>query len=99
MATLKELHDFVGDAADLRAKIKSALVVKAMVIVNNVASTAPQNAFALACLGSPNAYENIALHGILGEYHTLTIAQISGASDADIQTAVNTVVDQLLGVA
>jgi len=99
MATLKEIDEFVGSAEDLRAKIRGALRIKSMVIVNDVASTAAQNEFAVNCLGNPAQYEVTALNGIMGEYNTMTIAEIEGASDANIQTAVNKVVDQLLGVA
>ena len=99
MATLKEIDEFVGSAEDLRAKIRGALRIKSMVIVNDPASTAAQNVFALACLGNPAQYEVTALNGIMGEYNLLTIAAIQGATDANIQAAVNKVVDQLLGVA
>ena len=101
MATLKEIYDFVGsaDSSDLRNKIVAALVVRSMAIVNDGTSTAEQNNFARACLRNPKQYEATALNAIMGEYAGLTIAAIQGASDEDIQTAVNKVVDQLLGVA
>ena len=101
MATLKEIYDFVGSAESsvLRNKIVAALVVRGMAIVNDGASTAPQNDFARQCLQNPQQYEATAINAIMGEYAGLTIAAISGASDADIQAAVNKVVNQLLGVA
>ena len=101
MATLKEIYDFVGsaDSSDLRNKIVAALVVRSMAIVNDGASTAEQNAFARQCLRTPKQYEATALNAIMGEYAGLTIAAIQGASDEDIQAAVNKVVNQLLGVA
>ena len=101
MATLKEIYDFTGsaDSSELRTKIVAALVVRSMAIVNDAVSTAEQNAFARACLRNPQQYEATALNAIMGEYAGLTIPAISGASDPDIQAAVNKVVDQLLGVA
>ena len=101
MATLKEIYDFTGsaDSSELRNKIVAALVVRSMAIVNDVASTAAQNEFARACLQNPQQYEATAINAIMGEYNLLTIPAISGASDADIQAAVNKLIDSLLGVA
>ena len=104
MATLKQLYDFVGsaDSSELRNKINAAITIKAMSIVNAEASTEAQNAWARQALGNPQAYESIVLNTAVANAQIgtplITIEQIRDAADADIQAAVNLVVDNLLGV-
>jgi hypothetical protein len=49
-------------------------------------------------LATPDQYQELILNYILAEYNTQTTATITGATDAQVQTAVNATVDTLLGV-
>lgn len=105
MATLKELYDFVGsaDSSDLRNKINTAIAIKAMNIVSTASTTDAQNLFARQALGNPQVFEAIVLNTAVANAQintpAITVQQIRDASDADIQAAVNLVVDNLLSVA
>lgn len=103
LATLEEL----SGAAALRNKIKVAMAVKARAIATAPSPTPEARAWAMSALQNPQQYEAVILRFIgvtyglaapLGQPQAgLTLAQITGASDADVQTAVNSAVDTLLG--
>jgi len=88
-------------AKNLRNKIKVALTVKARAIAVSASPSAAAKEWALAALENPQRYEALALRFIGVAYglapSNLPIASIIGAADADVQTAVNSVVDTLLG--
>jgi hypothetical protein len=103
MATYLEIQslDEIGTASALRNKIKVALAAKARAIAISANSTAGQREWAIAALENPQRYEALTLRFIGVQYGlpptNLTLAQITAAADADVQTAVNSVVDTLLG--
>jgi hypothetical protein len=100
MATYNELHALRGSSTldSLRQKIAVAIAVKANIIAKLASPTTAQKAFAVAALGNPDAYLPTVMNYILADYNTATVAQITGATDAQVQTAVNATVDTLLGV-
>lgn len=99
MATYAELYALkTQDTSATQQKIIVAILKKAQLIAADNAATAQQNAWALQALGNPESYQRTAWNYILGQYSAATVAQITGANDADVQTAVNAVVDTLLGV-
>ena len=100
MATYLELYTASGGGAqaNLRQQLLVAITVKANVIAKLATPTANQRAFAIAALRDPVSYLPMLLNYILAEYNTATIAVISAATDAQVQTAVNAAVDTLLGV-
>lgn len=100
MATYTELYDIYGQATldPLKKKIITAAVIKANVITKLSTPTAAQKQWAISTLAAPeNALKSL-LNFILAEYNTATLATISGATDASVQTAVNNAVDTLFGV-
>jgi hypothetical protein len=101
MATYTELQNLLGNGATLsplRLKIRFAIAVKAFLIATNAQSTPAQNAWAVEALRAPEQYEDLCLRFIFSQYRDLATSVITGAADADVQTAVNNVVDTLLGI-
>ncbi len=100
MATYNELQALRADgqANLLKGKISSAILIKAKAITALPSPTAEQRAFALKSLENPEAYLGIVFNYILGEYNAVSVATITGAPDATVQTAVNAAVDTLLAV-
>lgn len=98
MATYLELYAAADGAAqqDLRKKILVAISVKANLLAK-ATPTAAQKAWATDALANPVSYQQTLLNYILADYNGQTIAVISAATDAQVQTAVNAAVDTLLG--
>ena len=100
MATYNELHALRGSstANSLKEKIAVSIAIKANAISKLATPTDKQKEFSVQALANPNSYMDIVFNYILAEYNTLTTAQIIGAADAAVQTAVDNTVDTLLGV-
>lgn len=101
MATFDELITF-GQGADytgLRNKVRVAVAIKAAEIVNDVAATAEQKAWAKEALASPGATAETITNYVLAANASATIAQITAATDATIQGNVDDAVDKLFGAA
>jgi hypothetical protein len=99
MATYQELHALRGAASTnpLKEKIAVAIVIKANAIAKLASPTAGQKAWAVAALQDPNKDAGLVLNYILAEYNTVAVALITGASDVNVQLAVDATVDKLLG--
>ena len=100
MATYNDLHALRGSATanSLKEKIAVAIAIKANALSKLATPTAKQKEFSIQALTNPNNYMDIVFNYILAEYNTLTTAQIIGAIDTSVQTAVDNTVDTLLGV-
>ena len=96
MATYIDLYDAV--LVPLEKQIMVALSIKANVIAKSANPTAAQRAFAVAALRDPVTYLHTVKNYILAEYNTASLSVILGATDAQVQAAVNSAVDTLLGV-
>lgn len=99
MATYIELQTLRGgsNVDGLSQKIAIAICIKANLLAK-ATPTAAQREWARAALASPENYIGVVLNYILADYNTATVGAITGASDAQVQTAVNAAVDTLLGV-
>lgn len=99
MAAYTDLHALLGSTTldALRQKIIVAIAIKANVIAKSASPTAAAKAFATAALAEPGNYLPTILNYILAEYNTSTTTAITGATDAQVQTAVNAAIDTLLG--
>lgn len=103
MATYDELLIInsgpIGDA--LRRKIRVAVVVAADV-VRAEADATPNHAsrlvWARQAMTNPDAEAVRATWAVLAQNRAFTAAQITGADDATVQTAVNACIDLLAGV-
>ena len=100
MATYNELYTLVGltSSEQLRQKILVALCIKANAIAKLPTPTTLQKDFAKNALGNPENYLPQVFNYILADYKGAAVAAITGATDAQVQTAVDSTVDTLLGV-
>ncbi len=98
MATYTELHTLRGSSSSdaLKQKIVVATAIKANLLAK-ANPTAAQKAWATDALASPESFLLTVMNYILADYNTATTGQITGATDSQVQTAVNAVVDTLLG--
>lgn len=99
MANYFELFDLAssGTISDLRKRIIVAITIKAQAIAESASPTATAKEWAKQALSNPQAYDKIVLNYILADYATANVSAITGATDSQVQTAVNAAVDTLLG--
>lgn len=97
MATLTEITELLGDPGGLGPKIRGALLVEANLIVGNAAATEAQKAWARACFAEPSQFAAQALSAVLAANTGFTKAQIQGAADSAVQTAVHNAMPTLTG--
>ena len=100
MATYAELHALRGSTSisPLRQKISVAIAIKSNGLAKLPTPTAAQVAFAKAALANPDNYQELVLNYILAEYNTAATSAITGATDAQVQSAVDATINTLLGV-
>ena len=95
MATYAEILT-ASENAVLRSKVRVACVIAAEAIRTEntgVANHANRVKWAKAVFARPIEEAERMLWAILAQNHTLTLAQITGATDAQVQTGVNAAVD------
>lgn len=97
MATYAELNSLYSDS-DLQVKISTACVIKAHALLSTGGATAGQKALANEIFTSPSTITSKITKYVLAEHKDLSVAQIQGASDTAVQTAVDTALDALVGV-
>ncbi|HMN55627.1 MAG TPA: hypothetical protein PKE15_00135 [Ottowia sp.] len=99
MATYAELLTIATSAgSDLHSRIKVAVIVACDVIRTEPGATANHAnrlKWAAATLQSPDEAARLMLWAVLAQNRAATAAQITGADDATVQTAVNAAVDLL----
>ena len=102
MATYAELLTIAtgptGDA--LRNRIRVAVVVAADVVraeINSTPNHANRMAWARLVLQNPDTEAMRMMWAVLAQNRAFTVAQITGADDAAVQTAVNAAIDLLAG--
>lgn len=98
MATLTELTTLRDDPGfePLLNKVREAVIIKAADVINAVAPPAARLAWAKGALGNANSEAQLLIVYMIGNFGpTLTVAQILGAADVNIQTAVDDAVDNI----
>jgi hypothetical protein len=97
MASYIDLYTIAtGDSgADLRSKMSVAASIKAELISQEVSPTATRLDWAIETLEDPRSKVNLLLNYLLAADNALTVNAIETASDAAIQTRVNSAVDSL----
>lgn len=99
MATYTELNTLSTDAA-LLARVKAAVAISADTI-RQESSAAPNNlqrkAWAREALKAPDVAANNIIWLVLAQNRSFTASQISGGSDASLQTAVDAAVNIMAG--
>lgn len=98
MATYVELYDLAGNLIQTDKKIVTAITIKSNLLAKLATPTALQKTFARAALQDPRTYLSTIRNYLLADFNASTVVAISGATDAQVQTAVNAAVDTLLGV-
>lgn len=103
MATYAELLTIASTSSGeaLRNRIRVGVVVAADVIraeAPGTANHANRLIWARQALNNPDAEAQRMLWAVLAQNRAFTVAQITGADDATVQTAVNAAVDLLAGV-
>ena len=100
MATYLELHDLASSPtlSDLRKRLRVAIIIKANAVAESAAPTAPGRDWSKQALANPQAFEQTVLNYILADNAGFATSAISGATDAQVQTAVDAAVNTLLGV-
>ena len=94
MATYDELFSLGSDVA-LRNKIAVAVMVKANTIAALPAPTTIQLEWAKQAYEDPTSMAETIQYSVLAANKNATVAQIVGASDAAIQTNVDSAVDDI----
>lgn len=97
MATYLEIDGLSSDS-DLLARLTTAVLVSADAIRANGTATAQQRQWAVATLNRPQAMAQRILPLVLVQNRAFTAAQIRGATDASLQTAVDTAVPMIIAV-
>lgn len=92
MATLTELVTLFSDSA-LRNRVTAAAIIKAQATLANVAAPAGRKAWAETCLASTGNTVDLLFKYIIAQNATAELSAITGASDANVQTAVNAAID------
>lgn len=95
MATYTELRGLINDPT-LKDRVSIALLIAAEAIRTEDAGTANHAnrvKWAKKVLQDPDGNADDMLRALLAQNASLTVAQITGATDAGIQTAVNGAVD------
>jgi hypothetical protein len=104
MATYTELLSIATGPSgqDLRTRLRVAVIVAADVVRAESRNT-PNNAnrllWARNVLQDPDREAQRMLWAVLAQNRAFTTAQITGATDEQVQTAVNAAIDLLAGVA
>tara|TARA_Y100000310_G_C20582742_1_gene763822 strand:+ start:407 stop:706 length:300 start_codon:yes stop_codon:yes gene_type:complete len=95
MATYAELFELHSNSP-LRNKVAVAVVVKAQDLIDGATPTADEITWADAALGSPSSKAKEILNYVLAKNKGSDIATILAASDATIQSNIDTAVDALI---
>ena len=103
MATYQQLLDIASTASGdaLRQQLRIAVVVAADSIRVEAPATvghALRMAWALSAIKSPDSAAREMLWAVLAQNKAFTVAQITGASDSAVQSAVDAAVNLLAGV-
>lgn len=99
-ATYIELFEYrsTADYQSLVNRVVVAVVVKAEAIASEATPTAEEIAWAVDALTHPRRKADAIINYVIAANKGLSIATITAATDASIQTNVNTAVDKLFGV-
>jgi hypothetical protein len=97
MATYTELRDLYNNA-ELRNRVSVACTIWANTTLTTGTPTTDQIALSKLVLEAPDSYANTVTKSLLAEFNTSTVGQITGATDSQIQTQVDQVLNKFVGV-
>lgn len=93
MATYDELSSLANGT--LRKKVMVALTISAQAALTASPGSAQQRAWALQVLQNPTQWGQTVLFAVLAANKDATVAQITAATDAQIQGNVDSIVDAI----
>ena len=96
MASYTDLFELRSDSV-LINRIAVAVTIKAQTYVDGLIPTPDELAWASRVLIAPRPEAGKMLHYLVAQNNTAAVVQITGASDATLQTAVDAAVDALVG--
>jgi len=97
MATYVDLYALAIADSVLKNRVLVATVKKAQLLIDTVAATQKQINWALSVLQGPESKAEELLLYVLAANSSATVAQIQNASDATLQTQINTAADAIIG--
>lgn len=99
MATYSEIYDLRNDPAslDLRRRVSVAMSIKSQAILDDGASTSLAKTWATETLQTPEARLDSIFNYVLAANKDATTGQITGATDTQIQSNVDTAIDAITG--
>ena len=97
MATYTDIRNLFSDS-DVKNKVEVACVVKAYALINKTTPTADEITMAVSILESPTKTGAKIFLAVLAASKASNVSAIQSASDAQIQTTVDGVIDKLVGV-
>ncbi len=90
MATYTELYQLVGNDT-LRNRCATAVVIAARAYLVSGSSTTAQKKWALSVMDNPTEWGRKALSAALAANKGATVGQITAATDAGLQTAIDAI--------
>ena len=95
MATYQEIKTLINDS-DLQDKVEVAISIEADIYMRAATPTINEKLWSDGVLSAPKSEAKKALVSVLATNNALTVAQIQGVSDADIQSQVHEIVPKLV---
>ena len=92
MATYAEIRTLFNDSA-LKNRVATAVIIAANGILNEVTPSINRKAWANKAFQGPEGESVRVLMSVLAANNSATVAQITGASDTQIQTNVDAAID------
>lgn len=97
MANYQELFDLNSTGTAIRNKVAVACTVKAHALLSMATPSVTQVAWASNTIKDPVKMADKIFPYVLAANKSASVAQITAAADADIQTAVDAAADKLIG--
>ena len=95
MATYTELYNLKSDSS-LRNRVAVAITIKSKDIIALETPTQDQKNWATKAITNPAEQADKIYNYLLADNASATVSQIQSATDAAIQTKVNTIIDKLI---
>ena len=98
MASYVDIRSIWNDVSNdgLKAQVEVATVIAAEAKLSSGTATASEQKWAGSVLADPKGEAQKAMLSVIASNNGLTIAQMQGATDSDVQTKVDSVVDGLI---
>ena len=98
MATYQEIREIWGNASNdgLKAQVEVATVISAQAFLVSATASTDELKWASSVLSNPRGEAQKALMSVIAANKSVTVAQMQGASDAAVQTQIDSIVAGLV---